>query len=465
MSRRPRSQSPVPRGGVARLTGAILALGGSLFALVFLYAVLHHDRYWVGGPRIVLYYAAPLALAAALFAALRLRPLARARLALLLVSSAVCVYAVEGLLALQAPGQARRLARRLGRPWDERSRLELLLELRAGGVDAWPAVYPRELVNVWLEDSAAYALRLEGQPLLPLGGIARAITVFCNEGGQHIVYDSDDHGFHNPPGAWRAARVAALGDSFTHGTCVPSSQNMVARIRQQYPATINLGLGGDGPLLELAKLREFLPALRPEVVLWFYYEGNDLSMDLDVEQRHPLLRRYLEEPTFRQSLSQRAPEVDAALRDWVEGRIERMTAGGELPAMQRLRDVAKLHHLRTALGLALGRGAADFATFRRVLEQARDEVRGWGGRLVFVYLPDRNRYARHWSRGEDRMRREVLGIARGLRLPVVDVHAAFGAAADSPLRLFDLGAHYSPEGYRVAADAVLALLDEQVPKP
>ena len=38
----------------------------------------------------------------------------------------------------------------------------------------------------------------ESNVLFPLAGISRTPTELCYEGGPHIVYDSDEHGFNNP---------------------------------------------------------------------------------------------------------------------------------------------------------------------------------------------------------------------------------------------------------------------------
>ena len=80
-------------------------------------------------------------------------------------------------------------------------------------------------------------------------------------------------------GIWKSNKldIAIVGDSFTHGYCVPTNTQFVSLIRKQYPSTLNLGMGGNGPLVELATLREFLPPFKPKIVLWVYFEGNDYS--------------------------------------------------------------------------------------------------------------------------------------------------------------------------------------------
>ena len=61
--------------------------------------------------------------------------------------------------------------------------------------------------------------------------------------------------------------IASVGDSWVNGFCVPSDKNFVALIRKYYPATLSLGENGNGPLAELATLEEYLPSLKPKVML------------------------------------------------------------------------------------------------------------------------------------------------------------------------------------------------------
>src|SRR5580704_11283233 len=109
---------------------------------------------------------------------------------------------------------SRMCPRWLNGPWDARSRLAVILDLRARGVDAYPS--PNRL-----EQMAVYRAGGAGLSLYPLGGIANVPTVFCNESGAFANYASFGDGFNNPPSGWRdgAADVVGIGDSFAHGAC------------------------------------------------------------------------------------------------------------------------------------------------------------------------------------------------------------------------------------------------------
>ena len=183
---------------------------------------------------------------------------------------------------------------------DFRSKRRVIEDFRKQGIDAvhaLPAWHVRDndtLLELQKDGIMKSRVEINGTEVLPLTGVANKLTVLCNEGGDYITYYSDRHGFNNPQDVWdkSPADVVAVGDSFTQGWCVTPNKNFVALIRQRYPATINLGIEGSGPLVALAAIKEYAQSLKPKVVLWFYYEANDLS-DLDNERRSALLLAYM----------------------------------------------------------------------------------------------------------------------------------------------------------------------------
>src|SRR5262249_23245494 len=158
--------------------------------------------------------------------------------------------------------------------------LQVMRDLEKQGIRSYPSIIPSILLTG--DRNGPFLtprLTIDGVPLLPLGGVSNVTTILCNENGQYTIYEADEHGFNNPRGLWSRGGidVAALGDSFTIGGCVPHDKGFVDLIRHEHPLTINLGMDNNGPLLEFAGLREYLPSLKPKVILWFYYEGNDLQ--------------------------------------------------------------------------------------------------------------------------------------------------------------------------------------------
>jgi hypothetical protein len=307
-------------------------------------------------------------------------------------------------------------------------------------------------------------------PTLPLAARARSRLVSCRDelDGHWRAYDTDEHGFLNPAGLWSHAPVslAAVGDSFTAGSCVDSDSSMVAGLRRRFPDAANLGVPGSGPLLILGVVREYLPALRPRDVLWCHFAGNDW-LDLRREQGHALLRRYLEDD-FRQGLMEKQESIDRAL----DGHLEQY----HRPAAFRLGrwqgpsaiDVLALRGLRARLGLVFSDPTAhvpseeEYALFATVLQRAQRTVAAWGGTLRFVYLPaGEPRW--HLARAAEAavaagVRERTLALVRGLSIPVIDVEAAFAARPGIQLLFACPDCHYTPAGYRFAADTVLSAL-------
>lgn len=497
---------------LARLANAaniILIGAGVLCLLIFGYFFYYYSwtgerqfSNWLGG---LVYYAVPAVSAISFLASTKLKPSLRIGLVLLMGSFTVCLYAVEILVTLwfnipsviQDLNRRHRgdLARASGIPFDTRSKHQVIEDLRKQGVNAVPS-FPGPQWEVQNDGTVKAVVKLNGVDILPLGNMANRRIVVCNEGGQFLTYDSDKHGFHNPSRLWdgRPIDIVAAGDSFVQGWCVASNKNFVALIREHFGATLNLGAEGYGPLDELAVIREYAQVLRPKIVLWFYYEGNDLG-DLNSEKKSDLLMRYLD-AEFSQGLFHRRAEIDRVLEGYVNKKFdenhgglmgvswkELATAARDLfQAPSSKRKVLVLSEVRQRLGLIQGIGgsipqpeisargderAAKMleltALLGKVLAAAKKNVEAWGGDLHFVFLPSWDRYVPGRSANPDRER--VLKVASEAGLPIIDMHPIFLAQKD-PLALFPfrLSGHYNDFGNQLIADAVVKALADKRPK-
>ena len=328
---------------LAKVASIVLAGGAFLCIFVLMYFIYYYG--WTAQRRfsaplgIVLYVVFPAVLASLLFAFLRRSPEFKVNSAFVCVSLIVSAYGGELFLRftdfpLSGPRktvmtnliaskekkeEAAKLGKRFGIEIDARDGLEVVNDLRKRAVDAVPIVTASNDLFVTQPDgSIKSAVNIHGTEVIPFSGISNKVTVLCNENGYYVTYESDKHGFHNPRGMWESGRidVAALGDSFAQGYCVPPEKSFVGMIRHGYPATLNLGMAGNGPLLMLATLKEYLPSYRPKVVLWFYFEGNDLT-DLQSEKKSGILMRYLK-GDFNQGLLARQTDIDQALLDYID---------------------------------------------------------------------------------------------------------------------------------------------------
>ena len=333
-------------------------------------------------------------------------------------------------------------------------------EMRNKGERAYPHVCPSMLTGITLAGA-------DGLPLLPLGGLSNNL-LFTLDGSDVLIRQSDKYGFNNPKEILNrgSVDVMAVGDSFTFGADVPFGKSFMDLLRKEVGSVVNLGCGGNGPLSELAALIEYGAILKPKTLIWIYFEGNDLTKDLQRELESPILKQYLKEEFF-QDLASRQSEIDTSLALFVNNLTAMNKDTKKAATSVTLRGIILLTQLRTALGLNCGfdrhkfQLACEFpdellGQFGSILGSAAERVRKWDGRLIFVYLPGAKRYS-SWIANidADGPRNAVLRVIENLAIDHIDVHEIFRRHTD-PRALFD--GHYNEKGYALVADAILTRL-------
>jgi hypothetical protein len=360
----------------------------------------------------------------------------------------------------------RKIAQESGVHFDIRSMAEVVASRRARGEDVVIRVSPNEFLAVQPDGSRRSTIALNGKEVLPLGRAAHRVTVWCNESGEYVLYRSDEHGFRNPRGTWAIPRmeIAVVGNSFALGACV--REGFVDRIRSHHPATLNLGMGGAGPMMQLATLKEYLPEVKPRIVLWVYGEDDDLPA-LRNEQRSRLLMSYLRTKDFTQGLTSLQAELDQVITRFGEEKLRsELRAAGPPGLKEQLRALiahGRLPYLRARLwsptrNTERSIDAGDLELFGEVLKQARSTVGGWDGSLYFLYLPSYTRYAEHLS-AAGRAHDAVVDMVAQLGIPVIDIDPVFRGQPD-PLALFPFRhfVHYAEPGHELIAQEVLRSL-------
>ncbi len=350
------------------------------------------------------------------------------------------------------------LAEKYGVEYDTRSRLQVVLDCQKNNKNCFPSVPPNTFI--------ANGLKLVDNVVLPLSGVANATVIGCNESGYYSTYESDKFGFRNPSASWLSTEqidLAFVGDSYTVGDCVNDGDGFVDKLRGDYPRVVNLAYGGNGPLYELAAIKEYLSGRQVRFVFWVYFERNDLS-DLERDKNVETLVNYLE-PDFTQDLALNNDKINAALRSYVNNRINTKENGRAkvLPNLRRmlwkiLNRNTKLigaHNLNNVVNY-------DLSMFQKILESAKHNVEANGGRLVFVYLPEYERFNSHtqsaaWS--ASRIKGEVVDLVNSLEMDLIDIEPAFQAVED-PLDLFPfrMSGHYNERGNSIVAAEIQKFL-------
>ena len=104
-------------------------------------------------------------------------------------------------------------------------------------------------------------------------------------------WEHDARGFRNPS-ALSSAIVVALGDSHTYGTSVSSEESWPRIVSTHLGKDVyNMGLEGYGPTQNLENLSIAIE-LKPKLIIFGLYFGNDFSDDFRFAQKNGLLWKY-----------------------------------------------------------------------------------------------------------------------------------------------------------------------------
>ena len=374
---------------------------------------------------------------------------------------------------------------------DARSKVEVIRDLRLRE----KAVYPAFLVtnrSAWESNLELYKKRP-----LPLGSISNSIIVHCNESGKWSIYNSDEKGFNNPIGHWGldSYKALLLGDSYVHGACVDPGEDLGSWIRAEYKEIINLGQRGNGPLLQLAGLKEYGRHLRPEFVFWVYTENNDLS-NLVSESQSDFLKKYMRDD-FTQNLIARQPDIDDFIDIYTEYNYKLAKKMASPNLFVHIQYILSLRSTRKLTGFEMSgvHSASDeWAIFKRVtssqdvgvlpsevpkkvpitasrvlslylqwheqlnnyraiLSKAKKETEAWGGKLVFVFIINNGRYVwpdmKRWA-----LKDEMINLVRTLDIPIIDT-AELIMSHNHKQYYPPKGGHFNGEGYKVIADRIV----------
>lgn len=345
---------------------------------------------------------------------------------------------------------ARRAALARGSNFDERSLHQIVTASRKSNERSFPAVSPAYFL---MDDGSISRVKLDGRPVIPLGIAASADNFYCNESGEFVRFTTDRFGFRNLDGAWsKAADIVAIGDSYTMGSCVGDEESIVGNLRRS-ATVLNLGMGANGPLIELASLREFAGAVKPKVVLWNFFP-NDIE-DLARESKNPVLIQYLK-PEFSQQLQRRNTELQPVVDDVIDKYWLRVKASGEASDVTIAEPFYVFPSLRRIYKFYINQRVIlkntpefNIDLYVKVLQVAKADVEGIGAKLFFAYIPD----CTDFSYGQNIWKNRLLEEVAALGVTVIDTEASVKSsiAGGQDAYFYCPGSHFTPAGAKAAA--------------
>jgi hypothetical protein len=379
----------------------------------------------------------------------------KVNLSLLFFLTGIAVYGFETYLEFFNKTQREIIAKQMGVPYDTRTKMEVLDDLRDSGVEAFPNVRPYVLLG---DITTKNGLSTRDGMIFPLSGISNKLMVQSNENGYWMMYTGDKYGFHNSNDVYQDNIVDILitGDSFAEGWSVKSEENIGGVLQEIGFNVVNIGKSGNGPLLEFAALKEYAEPLKPKIVLWVYCV-NDLSDLLNRELQSSIIRRYLNEDDYSQNLISRQKEIDGVLINYVQNELEKEREKRDRLSNHPVIKILKLYNLRIKINLVPKPIPTPTPTptpiFRNILQKSKQMASNWNGKMYFVYLPA---FVRYSAGNEDPNRNFVMRTATELDIPIIDIHKEVFDPHPDPLSLFPfrINSHYNAEGYRLVAEAI-----------
>ena len=340
-----------------------------------------------------------------------------------------------------------------GKAYDKRSKFQIFQDLS------------KKESNIVISISPDKFLDDKNLNYFPLSGLSNQKTIHCNENGYYSIYQSDRHGFNNPDEEWDKDEIEFLliGDSFTHGACVNEPDTISGNLRKlnnNKDGILNLGQSGNGPLIEYATLREYLPVKQVKRVLWIYYE-NDL-MDLYDELNNQILVSYLKDNNFSQNIILRNQETEKIL-------LEKF----EHYKFATLTQLIKLYSVRKKIFSIFGHDSiskpdsitthtsAHLEKFKSILKLSNKLTKENNSKLYFIYLPKYNRYIDGGNNGQLHSYNKIIKLVQSLDIPVIDINKKLFEKYDDPLSLFSFKmVHYTEKGNQLIAKIIFSKIQE-----
>ncbi len=301
----------------------------------------------------------------------------------------------------------------------------------------------------------------------PLSSISNYNTINCNENGYYSKYLSDRFGYNNIDKLWDFDHYSfvLVGDSYAHGACVnyPNTiSDVINKITNKN--IINLGLSGNGPLLQYANLKEFFNYKKAKNIIFLYYEDNDLS-EIKDEFKHPILKKYFEEDNFIQKIYKNQKITDKMVIEKFKIKLQDFRSDKEdgflIPSffkMQNIRKTIKKFFRKKENLKVIKYEKNSLLIFDEVLKKVKKLSEKNNSNLYFVYIPGYNRFTKTILADDVKHLNyeDVIKSVNENNIYLIDFYSKMKKMSD-PLSLYPFRGfgHFNENGYKILAEYIL----------
>ena len=275
----------------------------------------------------------------------------------------------------------------------------------------------------------------------------------------------DQNGFRNDTDL-KSADIVVIGDSFVEDMTTPTPRLMTSLLGNlQGKVVANLGQYGYGPLEEQAVLRRYGLPLQPRTVVWMFYEGNDLG---DVVHYHKATAELRRLPSFWRTFWHHSFTFNALAQIYVQFKRISKPSGVKRSGVMQTPGGDKLTVYFVYPSGPLSKtdlGALDETA--HTLAAARSLSAAQGARLLFVFIPTKFRVfhefcqfppqseCRNWAVNDMPERLETAMRSISPEIEFLNLTPKLIDGVKSGVLPFHVDDdHWSPEGGKIAADAI-----------
>ena len=384
------------------------------------------------------------------------------------ISILIALYIIEGYIILSFKNKYSNFELNNKIKYDVRSKIEFYEDLKKKNSNV--------VLNVPIISSNNLYSNYNKDDLVPLSGVSNKLTITCNENGYFATYKSDRHGFNNPDKAWDENNIKFLliGDSFVQGNCVNADYTIGAKLRKYSKKNVlNLGYNSTGPLEQYATLREYLSKVKPKIIIWFYFEGNDIQ-NLEQALSVETLKKYLINKRFTQNLVGKQNKIDNLLNKKLRTTYEiekkrknkikwmfneKLTRTEIYISYLKLSAVRKMTIDAFTYQLAIQKKGVP-KEFKEIMILSKNLARENNTRFYFVYLPEKKRIQKNNSHKNLKkyfLKNKIMNTVSALNIDTIDISKIIISKKieiDSIYPFTNYG-HFNEKGYDLIAKLVL----------
>ncbi|MBK78554.1 MAG: hypothetical protein CMC88_05665 [Flavobacteriaceae bacterium] len=287
--------------------------------------------------------------------------------------------------------------------------------------------------------------------IIPLGSISKYYTLLGNENGYYPVYKNDRYGFNNMDSIYKKDVDAILiGDSFVQGYSVEQKNTISSKLTKNGLISLNFGSANNSLLTGLASLREYGELNNSKIILWFFFEGNDIP-GIPKEFNSKVLRKYYENESFTQNLISRQSEIDSYIQKFKAKSLKRyLYSKIKMLSLYRRFD---WHYNRITQKYRTDVNPQEI--FYNTILKAKKESIKKNKKFVFVYLPTWYRFYDEENildniENDGIKKAVIIKFLKDNNIDYFDFENTINNESFEPREFFgNPGGHYNPFGYDV----------------